>query len=304
MNGSSARLVRIVVGIAWLLISSLTIADDERLKPFVLAATSTDEMANVVSSTRAKIGTAGFDVIGDFSPYDGAHVFVVTSDELQAVAAKTEFGQFGAILRVAVNRAEQDIQVSFTNPVYIANAYRLADDLQSARDALEGALGHVEDFGSKRGLKPKSLRKYHYTFGMEYFDDPYQLATFDSHQQAVDAVINGLATNGIGLGEVYRIELGEDATMFGVSMRGIDEDAKYYDDAFQMSVVDFKEFKSSAYLPYEVLVTGDKVIAQHMRFRMAVHFPDLSMMGKHSFMTLMPSPDAIENALRTLVSAE
>jgi hypothetical protein len=41
-----------------------------------------------------------------------------------------------------------------------------------------------------------------------------------------------------------------------------------------------------------------------MRFRMAVHFPDLSMMGKHSFMTLMPSPKAIEKALKGAVAGE
>ncbi len=87
-------------------------------------------------------------------------------------------------------------------------------------------------------------------------------------------------------------------------MTGEGDNGKYHDDAYQMSVVDFKEYKSSAYLPYQVLVVDGEVIALHMRFRMAVHFPDLSMMGKHSFMTLMPSPKAIQGALTAAVNGE
>jgi len=79
------------------------------------------------------------------------------------------------------------------------------------------------------------------------------------------------------------------------------EDDRYYNDRYQMSVVDVANLRSTAYLPYEVLVKEGVVKALHMRFRMAVHFPDLSMMGKHSFMTLMPSPAAINKALATLV---
>jgi hypothetical protein len=45
------------------------------------------------------------------------------------------------------------------------------------------------------------------------------------------------------------------------------------------------------------MVDGTDVVALNMRFRMAVHYPDLKMMGKNSFMTLMSSPGAIQKAL-------
>jgi hypothetical protein len=35
-----------------------------------------------------------------------------------------------------------------------------------------------------------------------------------------------------------------------------------------------------------------------MRFRMALHYPDLKMMGKNSFMQIMPSPKANETAFK------
>jgi len=306
-NYKSKSMVRscalFLVGLCLSLLSWHSIADADRLKPFVLAERSTLAFDDAVVATRQKLATAPFEVVGDFSPYENAHVFVLTSAALQTAAQKSEYGQFGAIARVAVTQADEEVQIAFVNPNYIANAYRMKEELTDIRDALEATLGSAEDFGSKRGLKTKKLRKYHYTFGMEYFDDPYELGSFDSHALALEAVASGLANNTVGLTEVYRLDMG-DATLFGVSMKGPREDDKYYDDAFQMSIVDFKELKSAAYLPYEILVLDDRVVAQHMRFRMAVHFPDLSMMGKHSFMTLMPSPKAIEQALKTVVSAD
>jgi len=69
------------------------------------------------------------------------------------------------------------------------------------------------------------------------------------------------------------------------------------DDASIMSVVDFEKLKGTSYLPVEILVDGNNAYALHMRFRMAVHYPDLKMMGKNSFMNIMPSPNAIQTAL-------
>ncbi|MCA1804590.1 MAG: hypothetical protein LC646_04425 [Xanthomonadaceae bacterium] len=69
-------------------------------------------------------------------------------------------------------------------------------------------------------------------------------------------------------------------------------------------MVDFEELKQNAYLPYEVMVMGNKVIALHMRFRMAVHFPGLKMMGSNSFMKLMSSPEAIRKALAEAVGGD
>jgi hypothetical protein len=37
---------------------------------------------------------------------------------------------------------------------------------------------------------------------------------------------------------------------------------------------------------------------------MAVHFPDLKMMGAASFMTLMPSPGAIETVLNNTMNGK
>ena len=87
-------------------------------------------------------------------------------------------------------------------------------------------------------------------------------------------------------------------------MKATNDEEKNIDAAFQMSIVDFEGYGKAAYFPYEVLVNGKEVEALHMRFRMAVHFPDLRMMGKHGFTKLMSSPGATEDALEYMVSGE
>ena len=287
------------------LLTSTWLQAADRLRPFVLASETEASVEESVASTRSALVAAGFEVIGDYSPFQAAHVLIFTSGDLQAIAAKTDNGAFGAVLRAAVTELEGKTQVSYVNPRYLAKAYRLDDDLSGVADTLANVLGAERDYGSKKGQKPKGLTSYRYMFGMEQFDDTYALAEFDSQQAAVDTVAARLADNTLGLSQVYRLELPEqDAVLFGVAMAPEGEDDKYYNDEYQMSVVDFSDIRSTAYLPYEVLVEGGKVQAMHMRFRMAVHFPDLSMMGKHSFMTLVPSPKAIEKALRGLTVTE
>jgi hypothetical protein len=89
--------------------------------------------------------------------------------------------------------------------------------------------------------------------------------------------------------------------VIGVALKGGD---KYMDDKYIMSVIDFKDERSTAHLPYEILVTGNKVIAQYARFRIALNFPDLSMTGDNSFMRIMESPEAIRKALVTVAGGK
>lgn len=274
----------------------------ERFKPFVLASKGAGDFDTKVQETKDALSGAGFEIIGEYTPYadtfvDNAHVIIVTSDELKKAAGMSKYGGFAAPWRVAVTQVGGEIQVAYANPIYIANAYRLKTDLSGVTEGLKSALGAEETFGSKKGLSARKLRKYHYTFGMEYFDDPYQLAEHGSHKEAVAAVEKNLAAGVAGVTRVYRLDLGNDVTVFGVARKAPSEAEIDMDETHIMGVVDFSELKGTAYLPYEILVDGNNAVALHMRFRMAVHYPDLKMMGKNSFMNIMPSPGAIQKAL-------
>jgi hypothetical protein len=280
-----------------LLLLTASARAEELLKPFVLGSKGPGTVAEKAEAAKAALTAKGFTVVGSYSPYPEAMVIVVTDDELKAAAAKSERGGFGAVQRVSVTQVKNEVQVSYTNPVYLANAYRMADSLKGVAGRLEAALGKGEDFGAK-GLTAEKLRKYHYMFGMEYFDEPSVLAEYASFDEAVKAVEAGLAAGKGGVTKVYRVDIpGKDEAVFGVAMKGAAEADKYMDDKYIMSEIDFRDVKSTAHLPYEMLVSGKKVYALYARFRIATSFPDLSMMGANSFMNIMSSPEAIRKAL-------
>jgi hypothetical protein len=277
-------------------------AEDVILKPFVLASKGAGTVAEKTDQAKAALTAAGFAVVGSYSPYSDANILIVTNDEMKKNAAGSEHGGFGAIQRVAITKEKNEVQVSYTNPVYMANAYRMQGDLSSVAAGMAAALGKIEEFGSKQGMTAKQARKYHYMMGMEYFDEPDVLAEYASYDEAVKAVDAKLSASKNGVTKVYRVDVpGKQESVFGVALKGPTEADKYMDDRFIMSEIDFREIKSTAHLPYEVLVSGNKVYALYARFRIAINFPDLSMMGKNSFMNIMKTPDAIRDVLRNTV---
>jgi uncharacterized protein (DUF302 family) len=275
-------------------------ADDVILKPFVLASKTEGTVADKSAQVKTALTTAGFTVVGEYAPYAGADIIIVTNDELKKNAAASDFGGYGAVQRVSVTEAGKEVQVSYTNPIYMSNVYRMQGDLSAVATSLATALGNVEEFGAK-GMTAKQARKYHYMIGMEYFDEPSVLAEYGSYEEAVQAVDAKLASNKNGVSKVYRVDVpGKQESVFGVALKGEDE-KKYMDDQFIMKEIDFHDVKSTAHLPYEVLVSGTKVYALYARFRIAINFPDLSMMGKNSFMNIKAAPEAIRKALQNTV---
>jgi hypothetical protein len=265
---------------------------DEEMMPFVLASKGNGDKAAVVADVKGKLSGAGFEVVGEYSPYDAVTIIAFTNNTLKSAAAASEYGAYAAAQRVSVTNKGGEIQVAYTNPAYLAQAYRLSQDLSDVRQQLATALGDMGVFGPKEGVKAKKLRKYHYMFGMPYVDDPDTLAKYDSYEAAVTGVEKALANNNAGVSKVYSINLPGNKTLYGVAMTK----GKSADD-YIMSEIDFKDLRSSAHLPYEMLVDGNKVYALRAEFRIAINFPDLKMMGANSFMNIMSSPDAINSVL-------
>jgi len=274
-------------------------------QPFVLASVNDTPLGEQTAATRDALKAAGFSIVGEYAPLDSARVLIVTNGELLAVAAQTPRGGYAAAQRVSVAERDGKTEVAFVNPLYIQHAYRLADDLQIVYELLSSTLGNIEGYGTEDGMSASKLAKYNYKPLMEKFDDPYELGRFASHEAATAAVELGLARPDDALTEIYRIDIpGTEQVLFGVGMKAVSEDDVDIDEAHQLAIVDYEGHSKVAYFPYELLVRGRDVEALHMRFRMAVHFPDLSMMGAHGFMKLMSAPPATEDALEKLVATD
>ncbi len=272
-------------------------AKDVRHKPFVHAYNAGGSMDAAAAEVRAKLTEGGFTIVGEHSGREGVLVIAVTSDELLAETSKTVYGTFAAAQRVSLTQMGDDIQVAYTDPVYIALAYRMDSDLAGVKAALAAALGEGEAYGSKKGVKVKKLKKYRYMgfpMNTERFDERDQLASYGSYEEALEKVEAGLAAGDGGVTKVYRLDIpGKEQTLFGVAMT-----TECSGDAHIMGKIDFREIRSSAHLPYEMLVTGGNVEGLGARFRIAISFPDLSMMGSHSFAGIMCAPGDIKDALR------
>ncbi|HHJ15540.1 MAG TPA: hypothetical protein ENJ80_02470 [Gammaproteobacteria bacterium] len=279
----------------------------EVLKPFVLGYKTNGDMQTIADEVKGKVESAGFEVVGTYSPYDGAIVIAITNDGLKKAAASSDFGGYEAGQRVTVTQVGDEIQVSYSNPVYYANTYRLEDTsgAEAALKSLQTALGNTEAFGTgEKQLSAADLRKYHYMFGMEYFDDPSELASYDSQEEAVAAVEEGLAKGRGGATKVYRIDIpGKDETVFGVALN----DSGCSGDEYIMSRVDKAPVRSTAHLPYEILVSDGDVYALYARFRIAISWPNLPMIQSDSgatFFNIMCAPNAIEEALINAAGGE
>ena len=277
----------------------------ERIQPFILASSGPGDLAGAVASTKSKLSGAGFEVVGTYAPYSGAEIIIFTSDEMKAAATKSERGGYGAALRVSVTENAGNIEVAYTNPIYWANAYRMNDNLDGVSTKLKTALGAEKQFSSgDKELTAEDMRKYHYTFMMEYFDDPSTLNEYNDHAAGVKTIEANLAAGKGATAQIYKISLGKDTegkemTLFGVALKGRNEE-DCSSDKYVMSRIDKDTPRSTAHLPYEILVYGDEAEALYGRFRIAVSLPHLPMVASETgatFMSIMCAPEAIKEAL-------
>lgn len=283
-------------------LASMT-AQAAKLKPFVLGNEIAGDKLAVVEQVKAKLTTNGFRVVGSYTPYGNAIVICASHPALTAAAARTKNGGFGVAQRVSVTEVEGKIQVAYVNPLYLGTAYGMGT-LQPVSDALEQALGRVSTYGAK-GVEDENLKpgKYHYAMMMPYFEDVDLLNKHKDHQTALAVVEANLAAGKGGTSKVYRIDLpGREVSVFGVAIpRGDGSDKGDKDtDKEVMDIIDYKSPRSTAYLPYELMVTGNKVIALAGRYRIAVHFPDTKMVGAHGFTKIMSAPGGIKTALEAV----
>ena len=268
----------------------------ERLRPYILAEIRQQPMDEAERHVRNKLTAGGFRIVGQYAPYDEARILAITRDDLLDTAAQSDFGGFGAVIKVALTQAENGIQISYNNPAWVEHIYRLEAPLDTVSHDLAKLLGNEQAFGSKKGKTAKQLRKYRYMMMMPRFDDNVRLAKYKTYQQAVAAVEKGLES---GLGntrKVFRVDIpGKDETVFGVAITdGPSNDRKI------MKEIDLNELKHTAHLPYEILVSGRKIYMLHGKFRIAQSFPDL---GMGTFIRISSAPGDIQKHLEAVARA-
>ncbi|AZR81755.1 MULTISPECIES: hypothetical protein [Piscirickettsiaceae] len=282
------------------LLVSATSAMAAGYMPFILGSSSGDSVSVVVDKTKQALTENGFEVVGSYKPNADSEVIVVTNDALKNLAGLSKNGGFGAMERVSVVKRGNQTEVSYTNPTYMWNVYRMDGDIQPVQAAMEKALGNQKGFGADKPLTAEELREYHYKFMMPYFDDVDEIQEFDSYQEGVNTIEAGLKAGRGGVTQVYRIDIpGKDMTVFGVAFsktEGADKNI--------LTQIDGEGHSHAAHLPYELLVNGNEALALNGKFRIAINWPSLSMMGSGSFMSIANAPDEIKQSLEIVAGNE
>lgn len=276
-----------------LFIFASTNAFAANLKPFILAQTGTGNFNATVSGVQDALKKEGFEIVGSYEPKPGTKVISITNNYLKEIAQQSEYGGFGLVQRVAVHSSGDTTEVSYSNPTYQWNAYRMNGSIEPVAVAMKRALGEVKSFGAEEGMSADDLRDYHYAFAMPYFSDVDELESYGSYQEAVDTIESGLAAKKEGVFKVYRIDVpGKQVSLFGVGLTqgdGADENI--------LNQIDGKEHSHAAHFCYEILVDGKEAVSLAGKFRIAINWPSLSMMGDRSFMTISGAPSSINYAL-------
>ncbi len=269
----------------------VTLSAQEVLKPYILGSISTETFEETSEKVVDLLTNNGFEIVGKYIPYENAKVLIITNDELQTIASKSTYGGYGAVQRVSITKVRENIQISYTNPKYFANAYRLQNNLETIVENLKLALGYKNEFGSVKGLSRDKLKNYHYTVMMPYFDDQTVLAKYKSHSEAVKSLESGFSKNSGSVEKLYKVQIpGKDEVVYGVAIKeGSGSDKRIIENC------DKEDLKHTCYMPYEILVLNNKIYAMQGKFRIALNFPDLSM---GTFMKISTAPGAIEKALK------
>ena len=257
------------------------------------------DLTAAMAQVEKKLEANGFKIEGKYQPKGiaGSGVVVVSDKGLLDTINKIGGDVIsGAAIRVGV---KADGSVSYINPEYWYRAYFRSnyDANQAAVKGVEAklktALGAGEGFGGD--VKVGDLAKYHYMFGMEYYDDNRELNKFASFEKAVETVRGNLAKGVGNTTKVYEIVMPEKKiAVFGVAMN----DPKT-GDGYWVNKIEGAE--NIAALPYEIFVVGDKAEAFFARYRIALSWSQLKMT---SFGKIMATPGNIKSTLKTVAGAE
>lgn len=282
-----------------LLISISSFAQD--LTPYIKIGDSNESIQQVSEKVINALENNSYTVLGTYNPSKKGTLKVIafTRTDLKNTVVKVkDRGALAAAFKVGLEQKNGKVTISYTNPEYILRAY-LGDSYNTYKTTFQkfstdlkstfSSLGNdFKPFGGT--VKAENLKKYHYKIMMPYFTDPVELNEFSSFEEGLKTIENNLKAKKGNTVEVYKIVYsGEKVAVFGVGLQNKEEGEAHFLPIIGESHV--------AALPYEIILQGNKATMLHGKYRLALHWPDLTM---GTFMKIMSTPGDIEDALEAV----
>lgn len=276
-----------------------TLAQD--LSPYIKVGETTNTMQQTFDNVVATLKENSFTVIGGYNPSGKSSLQVIAftrTDLKNAVVNVADRGALAAIFKVGLVKKEGKVTMSYTNPEYILRAY-LRENYNSNKtlynkfsaDLKTTFAGLGSDFTPFGGsVEAKKLKKYHYKVMMPYFTDPILLKEFSSFDEGLQTILSNLKAGKGNTKQVYKLVFKSKKTaVIGIGLKSKDDGESHFLPKIGES--------HAAAMPYEIILQGTKATMLHGKYRIALHWPELTM---GTFMKIMSTPGDIEDTLKAV----
>ncbi|OUR94294.1 hypothetical protein A9Q87_01205 [Flavobacteriales bacterium 34_180_T64] len=289
----------ILSAIACIIVSFNSFGQD--LAPYIKIGESSSTIDDLTKEIVQVLKDNSFTILGTYNPSNKSSLATVvfTRTDLKNTVIKVkDRGALAAIMKVGLVQRNGKVMMSYTNPDYILRAYlptnygtykrvfaKFSEDLKTAFSVLGN---DFTPFGGT--VKAENLAKYHYKIMMPYFTDPVELKEFQSFEDGLEIITQNLAAKKGNTIMVYKLVYkSQNVAVFGIGLRDSEDGESYFLPKIGEDHV--------AALPFEIILQGKKATMLHGKYRIALHWPDLTM---GTFMKIMSTPGDIEDTLEAL----
>lgn len=273
----------------------------QELSPYIKIGESTESITELSEKVISVLKDNSFTVLGTYNPSNKSSLKIIafTRTDLSNVSIKVkDRGALAAVFKVGFVKKNDKVIISYTNPDYILRAY-LRDNYNTYRSVFNTFSADLKTVFSAIGneftpfggtVQADKLRKYHYKILMPYFSDPVVLNEFASFEEGLKTIENALNSKAGNTKLVYKLVYNNaKVAVFGVGLLNKEDGESYFLPIIGEDHV--------AALPYEIILQDKVATMLHGKYRLALHWPDLTM---GTFMKIMSTPGDIEDTLEAL----
>ena len=273
----------------------------QEIAPYIKVTESSESINQISEKVIDVLKNDNFTILGTYNPSNKKTLKVIafTRNDLKNTVIKiTDRGALAATFKIGLVEENGKTTVSYTNPDYILRAY-LGDNYNTFVSTfkkfsadLKSSLSAVGDEFTPFGgtVSANKLGKYHYKIMMPYFSDPVTLNEFSSFEEGLKTITSNLNAKKGNTVEVFKLVYqSEKVAVFGVGLQSNEDGEAHFLPKIGEAHV--------AALPYEIILQGNEATMLHGKYRIALHWPELTM---GTFMKIMSTPGDIEDTLEAI----
>jgi len=273
----------------------------QEIHPYISLGEVNGSLEQTELKVIAALESSGFEILGQYHVENNQtlKVIVYSRKDLQKITLQVkDRGALAAALKVGLKEEGTATSISYLNPEYLFQAY-LRDAYDSHADGLKKICSDVqvalhpigkENIGFGGAKTAEELRKYHYKIMMPYFTDPVELKEFSSFEEGVQIIENNLKSKKGDTELVYSLKFSDhQVAVFGIGYLNTEKGEEHF-----LPIIGEDHL---AAMPYEIILQGKSATMLNGRYRLALHWPELTM---GTFMKIVHTPGDYKDVFESL----